>query len=317
VRRTTNEFLEDGLQDSPAITEGVEVRDTVDTVCFERANFGNLETGLVDTDIDEGLDFETVTVDVHDRYVLGPESVVAVAKVGELAAVHHVGKGVEAPVANTTEASDVGGATTEGEAGAFGEVSAIDKGFDVSGDFRRVGGAISVEHDDDVTRSSLETVLEGVALASAGLVDDADIGAQRLSDLDGVIGGESIDDDDFVDVLLSQELKDVGQVLCLVQGGNDDRNLGWLYNAEVRASRDVRFGAGEVNDDVVTNTGFQLHEGGVISVEIRLLCAIRRGVHEILPSIQTTSVNPPRRVCKPPNIASGVTTSCDTAWVKR
>lgn len=242
----------------------------MDAVRFEAADFGDLQASLVNTNVDEGLDFETVTVDVHDRNAVLPEGVVAVAKVRELAAVKDVGEGVEAPVANPANRGDVGRAATTSKTSAFGEVGAVDEGLDICGDLTGVSRAISVKHDDDVAGSGLEAVLEGVALATTGLVDDTDIRAQSLRYLDGVVGGVPIDDENFVDVLLSKELEDVRQVLGLVEGRNNDRNLWGLYDAEVRTGRDVWLAASQVDDDVVADAVLELHEFCVCCAEFRL-----------------------------------------------
>ena len=90
VKLTAYALFEDGLQNSPAIVEGVEVADAVNAISFETTDFFNLETGFGNANVDQGLDFETITVDVHVRQAVLPEGVVAVAKVGEVCAIKNV-----------------------------------------------------------------------------------------------------------------------------------------------------------------------------------------------------------------------------------
>ena len=64
---------------------------------------------------------------------------------------------------------DVGAAAAVEEARALGEVGAGLERVDEAGDLGRVGGAVGVEHDDEVAGDGGEAGAEGVALAAAAL----------------------------------------------------------------------------------------------------------------------------------------------------
>jgi hypothetical protein len=66
-------------------------------------------------------------------------------------AVEAVGDGAERAVARAAQAGEVSAATTDGVPGSLGEVRTVHQCLDEPRDLTRVGGAVGVDHRDDVT----------------------------------------------------------------------------------------------------------------------------------------------------------------------
>ena len=71
------------LQHPPAVTKRVQFALTVNTRMLKTGNFSDFKVGFVHTEIDQGLDLETITVNFHMVEAVLPEGVVAVAQVTE------------------------------------------------------------------------------------------------------------------------------------------------------------------------------------------------------------------------------------------
>ena len=111
------------------------------------------------------------------------------------------------------------------EARALGEVGAGLERVDEARDLGRVGGAVGVEHDDEVAGDGGEAGAEGVALAAAALGEDADVGIGVAGGLDRVVLGVAVDEDHLVQVL-GQLRRARGRCSRLVHRRDDDADLG-------------------------------------------------------------------------------------------
>ena len=105
---------------------------------------------------------------------------------------------MQTAVARTPQRRDVVAAATLGEAAALGEVRAGEQGVDETRDLVRFGRSVGVEHDDDVTGGGLEAAGQCIALALAGLLDDADVTTDLTSGIDGAVDGSAVDQNEFV-----------------------------------------------------------------------------------------------------------------------
>ena len=75
----------------------------------------------------------------------------------------------------------------------------VEQRLDERRDLGRVGGAVGVEHHDDVAGRGGEAAGERVALAASVLEHDAHVGPQRAGDGDRVVDRVAVDEDDLVD----------------------------------------------------------------------------------------------------------------------
>ena len=105
---------------------------------------------------------------------------------------------MQSAVACTTKRRDVVASAAVGETTALGEVGPGEQCVDETRDFVGVSGPVGVEHDDDVAGGGLETACERVALALAGLLDDANVSANLAGGVDGSVDGSAVDQDQFV-----------------------------------------------------------------------------------------------------------------------
>ena len=125
------------------------------------------------------------------------------------------------------------------------------------GDLGRVGGAVGVEHHDDVAGGGGEPAGHRVALALAGLGDRLDRRQHAARGVDRAVGGVAVDDDDLVDGRAHR--RDRGQhdlqVLGLVPRRDDhaDQRERGAVSAAVRDAGASDTGAGRAGDTALTH----------------------------------------------------------------
>ena len=119
-----------------------------------------------------------------------------------------------------------------GKAASLREICTADQCFDESGDLRRIGGAVRVDHHDDIARRGSETACECVALARPGLGDDHGVWPEPARDPHRVVDRVPVDNNDLVDS--GHPLGDVGQVQSLVARRDDDGHGGRLRRVRTR-----------------------------------------------------------------------------------
>ncbi len=152
-----------------------------------------------------------------------PEDVVAIAKVRVLSSVQHVDDGAQETVAEAADAGDVVAPAALGEPRPLREVSAVEERPDEARDLARVGGAVCVDHGDDVPGRRREAAGQSVSLAPAGLHDNTDIRAHCAGDGKRIVNGVAIDHDHFVNVRWHAG-KNVGQIAGFIQCRDDHGN---------------------------------------------------------------------------------------------
>jgi hypothetical protein len=224
----------DGAQHPDPVGEGVEVAVSEMAAVLEARDLGHHQPGLGDAHVDQGLDLEAVPpahgprigallahFEVHDREALTPEGVVAVTQVGVTGPVDQVHNFVQEVVPELAQPGDVARTGPGHKTRALGEVGPLLEGVDEAGDLGRVGGAVGVEHDDEVTLGHREAAGQGVALAFSGLAHHQDVGAELFGHLDGVVARVAVDQDHLV-ALGVKGGEDVGEVEGLVLGRDDD-----------------------------------------------------------------------------------------------
>ena len=86
-----------------------------------------------------------------------------------------------------------------------------------------VGGAVRVDHGDDVPGRRREAAGQRISLATAGLHDNTDIRAHCAGDGKRIVNGVTIDHDHFVNVRWHAG-KDVGQVAGFIRCRDDYGN---------------------------------------------------------------------------------------------
>ena len=143
-------------------------------------NLDDAELAARGLDVQQRLHFEARAVDVEFRQTRSPERVVAVAEVGVLHAPEPVHQGAERAVADASEPRDVGRAAAHREACALGEIGAGTQRGDEPRDLRRIGGAVGIEHHDDVAVGRREAAREGVALSVPVLLQHDHVVTPRL-----------------------------------------------------------------------------------------------------------------------------------------
>jgi hypothetical protein len=191
----------------------------VDAEVLVAGDLLHLQSRLDDPDVHQGLHLEAGAVEVDLVEAVPPERVVAVAQIGVPGAELAVDDRAQHPVAELADERHVVGPAAVGEPGPLGEVGAGHQRGHVRHDLVAVGRAVRVDHHDDVAGARLEAGDERVALALPLLADDFDAGPQIAGDLDGVIGGPAVHEDDLL-YPVRKRLEDVREILRLVHGGD-------------------------------------------------------------------------------------------------
>jgi len=215
-----DELLADRAQHAQAVADGVQIADAKPARMLEAADFDHSQLGGERAQVHFCFDLEPVRLQVQAGQDVPPESIVAIAQVRVLAAKQQAAEHDEAPVAQLAVEFHIGCAAALHETGAFREVRPRHQGADKGGDLAGVGGPVGVDHDDDIAGCRRETLPECAALAAPFLHHDADVGDQRARDFEGIIGGVTINQDNFVDPLRDKR-QHVRQVLGFIEGRDD------------------------------------------------------------------------------------------------
>src|SRR3981081_1440718 len=117
-------LAQDGLEDPPAVRNGAQIALAADARSLETRHLDDLEPVLQGPYVVKSLDLEPVAVAVERGRVPGPERHVAVAEIGEEAAIEHPHDQGQAPVAEHPEQRHVVGPGTLEEARALGHIRA-------------------------------------------------------------------------------------------------------------------------------------------------------------------------------------------------
>src|SRR6266700_915009 len=67
----------------PAIPERIQIARTMNALVLEAGHLGNLEASHVHANIDQRLYFKSITVNFYVVETMSPESVIAIAQIGE------------------------------------------------------------------------------------------------------------------------------------------------------------------------------------------------------------------------------------------
>src|ERR1039458_1325905 len=137
-------------EDPPAIDEDMEVAHPVDAPELVAWHFLDSQSGLGDADVHHGLDLEADAVEAKGRQMPGPERVIAVTQVcvpGAEGEIHH---DAQDTVAQSAGDVAVVAPPRVGEPWSLGLVCSGDEGAPEAGNLGAVGGAVAVDHDDDV-----------------------------------------------------------------------------------------------------------------------------------------------------------------------
>ena len=228
-------LAEDRAQYPEPVPERVQVALAVDAGVLDAADLADAQPVGGRPNVDHGLDLETVAPQLaavdrarqrRGRQMQGrddpaPERVVAVAEVGEARPEQDVDHHVEAVVAQLAQRRDVVAVAAFGEARALDEVGTGDELGDEQRDLRGVGGAVGVDHHDDVAGAGGEPAGERVALTGTGLLHDDDVRPELPGHGDGPVDRPAVHHDHLGDA--GRQLReDVWKVPFFIEGGNDD-----------------------------------------------------------------------------------------------
>jgi hypothetical protein len=232
---TCEPLVQDGAEHTDPVTECAQVTDAVNPAAFEAGNLSDGKARRRDTHVDERLNLKAIApeapgsarrqdsrgVESQGRKVCSPEDVEAVAQIRVFCAVEHIDRTGQHSIAEGTQASDVFTASASSESRSLSEVSPVEKSRNEARDLTGVGGAVGVNHNDDIASGRRTSASKRVTFARARLHHDADIWSQLTCDRQGVVHGVTIDNYYFIGVT-GQCAQYIGQVTRLIQSRNYD-----------------------------------------------------------------------------------------------
>ena len=154
----------------------------------------------------------------HGKMLL-PENIEAVAQIRVASPVEQIDQAGQNPIAETTQPGNILTATTCGEPGSLGEVSAGKQGRYESRDLGGIGRAVRIDQRNDIPGRRRAPARDGVTLTGSRLHHDPGFGLQLADYGESVVNGVTVDDNDFVDTG-RQRLEDMRQVTRFVQSRN-------------------------------------------------------------------------------------------------
>jgi hypothetical protein len=177
----------------------MEVAIAMNPVRLEARNFDCPKTGTMNSDIDQGLNFESVGVNVNPIQAVGPYPDEAVRRVRTTSAVEHADKKADTTIAHAPKIGDVGRPSARTKAAAFGKVRPCEQRVPESSDLRTVHGTVGIENDQDVPLSGVQPGAHCGTFARCSLVNYPHVGPQCPGDALSVVVRATIDNNDFVD----------------------------------------------------------------------------------------------------------------------
>ena len=172
-----NKTLEqDGTEHPDSVTECAQVADPMNPRAFEARNLSHDKARGRDMDVDERFDFKAIApetptfivrrdnrgIESQHRKVLLPEDIEAVTQIGVFRAVKPIDHASQHAIAEGAQASDVLAAPALGESRSLGEISSVQKSRHEARDLAGVGGAVSVDHNDNVAGSCRAPAGKGI-----------------------------------------------------------------------------------------------------------------------------------------------------------
>ena len=94
-----------------------------------------------------------------------PEYIKAIAQVRVFGAIEKIDHASQHAIAETAQASDVFTASALSESRSLGEISPVEKSRHESRDLTGVGGAVSIDHSDNVASGSCTSASKGVTFS--------------------------------------------------------------------------------------------------------------------------------------------------------
>jgi hypothetical protein len=145
---------------------------------FEAGNLSHGKARCRETHVDERLDLKAIApeapaiigrqdsrgIESQGRKVLLPEHIEAVAQIGVFGAVEQIDQAGQHPIAEAAQASDVLTAPAPGESRSLGEISSVEKRRHEARDLTGVGGAVGVDHGDNITSGRRPSAGKGITL---------------------------------------------------------------------------------------------------------------------------------------------------------
>ncbi len=117
---------------------------------------------------------------------------------------------------------DVVAAATGNEPRSLGKVSTVEKYFYKPWNLGRVGGAIGVDHRNDVARRCCESACKRIPFTLTGLRNHLHIRPRVTRDGHGAVQRETVDKDDLMNID-GDPRKDMRYIASFVEGRNYDR----------------------------------------------------------------------------------------------
>jgi hypothetical protein len=172
-------LVQDGTEHADPITECAQVADAIHPGAFETRNLSDGKTRCRDTDVNERLDLKAIApealtsigrqgslgIESQDRKVALPEDVEAIAQIRVSGAAEQIDYTSKYAIAEGAQASDVLAASTLSESCSLGEISSVEKSQHETRDLVGVGGAIGVDHSDNIASSRHASASKGVTFA--------------------------------------------------------------------------------------------------------------------------------------------------------
>jgi hypothetical protein len=203
----------------------VQVGSAVNSVCLEARYLDRSKSGPVNSDIYQGLDLETVGIDINPVQTIGPHPYITVRCVGATRAEQQTNEQTDTTVAHATKVGDVGGASARAEPATFGEIRTRQQRVPERPYFSAVHGTVGVQGNQNVSLRRVESGSHRGPFSGLLLVNYAYIRPQRSSDSFGVVVRTAIHDDDLV-YPTRDCIKNVGKVPGFIEGRDNDRNRG-------------------------------------------------------------------------------------------